>query len=332
MNSNRILTGGLAGFGNVGRSFARFLQENRAGVRLVGACDPLPAAREAATRDFGLVAFARLEELLRLKPDFLIVASTSAAHAAQIEEAAGEGCHLFCEKPIALNLADADRAITAAERAGVVTQVNYSLRYIEAYRTLRQWIESGRFGRLLGVTHARTRGYGLHAAGARHPAVTSPETSGGWSVHHACHGLDLLYWLNGPFVTICGRTATTAPGGSEEYVDALVGFANGATGRISDSVCRIRDHYTQIIGAAGSAVLTGEGEHTQLRFRAENAEADEWVPVRDAKDHGRAFDQFFECIRAGRPSPDSLRDARPSLAAALALQESARTGAVIALR
>jgi predicted dehydrogenase len=328
---DRLLSGGIAGFGNAGRGFARFLVTQRsAAVRLVGACDPMPAAQEAA-RGCGLAATTDLGELLRLKPDFLIIASTSAAHAAQVEEAARAGCHVFCEKPIALNLADADRAIAATEAAGVVTQVNYSLRYIEAYRTLRQWVQQGRFGELLAVTHSRTRGYGLHAAGARHPAVVSSEMSGGWSVHHACHGLDLLYWLGGPLETIYGRTNTTVPGGSEEYVDAVLGFASGATGRISDSVCRIREHYTQIIGSAGSAILTGEREHTKLRFQAENAEQEETVSVRDVKDPGRAFDQFFECIRAGRPSPDSLRDARPSLAAALALQESARMGRVVTL-
>ncbi len=328
---DRLISGGIAGFGNAGRSFAQFLLTHRAGaVRLLGACDPMPAA-QAAARACGLAAMGDLDELLRLKPDFLIIASTSAVHAAQVEAAARAGCHVFCEKPIALNLPDADRAIAAAEAAGVVTQVNYSLRYIEAYRTLRQWVDQGRFGQLLAVNHSRTRGYGLYAGGARHPAVISPEMSGGWSVHHACHGLDLLYWLGGPLKTIYGRTNTTAPGGSEEYVDAVLGFASGATGRISDSVCRMRDHYTQVIGSAGSAVLTGEREHTQLRFHAENAEREELVAVRDVKDPGRAFDRFFECIRAGRPSPDSLRDARPSLVAALALQESARTGQVVRL-
>lgn len=297
---------------------------------MIGACDPAPAARRAAA-ECGLAATETLDELLALKPDFLVIASTSAAHAEQICAAAAAGCHVFCEKPVALTLADADRAIAAAERAGVVTQVNYSLRYIAAYRRLREWAQAGRFGRILSVSHARTRGFGLYAAGARHPAVTAPELSGGWAVHHACHALDFLYWLNGPFRSIRGLTATTAPNGAEELVQAVLTFADGAAGHVSDSVCGLRDHYTQVVGSAGAAVLTGEHEHTRLRFRAEGAEADEIVPVHDVKNHGLAFDEFFACIRGRRPSPHSLREARPSLAAALGLQESARSGRVVAL-
>jgi UDP-N-acetyl-2-amino-2-deoxyglucuronate dehydrogenase len=327
----RPLTGCVAGFGNIGRTLTRFLRDHRAAdARIVGACDPDPIAREAANAA-GLHATVSFDELLQSKPDFVIIASTSAAHADQVEQAAAAGCHVFCEKPIALDLASANRAIVAVERAGVINQVNYSLRYIEAYRTLHQWARSGRFGRLLSVTHVRTRGFGLHTAGARHPAIVAPDLSGGWAVHHACHGLDLLYWLNGPFTAVYGRTASTAPGQAEELIQGTLTFASGATGQVLDSVCGIRDHYTLVVGEASSAVLTGEREHTVLRFRAEGARADEIVLARDVKDHGVAFDEFFACIRDGRPSPHSLREARVSLAAALALQESARTGRVITL-
>lgn len=327
------LIGCVAGFGNIGRTLTRFLREQRASeVKIVGASDPDPAARALAEKEFGLTSSDRFEALLEVKPDFVVIASPSRVHAKQVEQAAAAGCHVFCEKPIALTLAEADRAIAAVERAGVVNQVNYSLRYIEAYRRLHDWVREGRFGRLLSATHVRTRGYGLHTAGACHPAVMIPEMSGGWAVHHACHGLDLLYWLNGSFASVYGRLAGTTPTGSEEVVEATLVHANGVIGHVTDSVSAIRDHYTLLIGESGSAVLTGEKEHTRLRFRTEGAAEDEIVPVRDAKDHGVAFDGFFACIREGRMSPHSLREARPSLAAALALQESARTGQVMSLR
>jgi len=326
------LRGGIVGFGNIGRMFARFLRTKYAAdATVVGACDPDPAARRSAQSEFALEAVASIEQLLALRLDFVIIASISSAHADQVIAAAGAGCHVLCEKPIALSLADADRAIPAAQAAGIVTQVNYSLRYIQAYRTLRDWIRDGRFGRVLSVSHARTRGFGLHAAGARHPAVLAPEISGGWAVHHGSHGLDLLYWLNGPLRTVTGATATTAVNGSEEVVQAVITFADGAIGHVSDSVCALRDHYTQIIGSRGSAVLTGEREHTQLRFRAEGARDDVLTEVHDVKDHGFALNQFFDCIRRRVPSPDSLAEARPSLAAALALQQSARTGQSVTL-
>lgn len=331
-NNEPLLRGVISGFGNIGGALARTLRERLSGrVRIIGACDPVPAARERAARDFGFTATETFAELLALKPDFVIIASISSVHAEQVIAAAAAGCHVFCEKPIALELAAADEAIAAAEQAGVVTQVNYSLRYIEAYRRLHDMIHDGRFGRILSISHARTRGFGLYGAGARHPAVVDPEHSGGWAVHHACHGLDLLYWLNGPFTSVCGYTATTVPNGSEELVQALLTFAGGGIGHVSDSVCKLREHHTQVVGSAGSAVLTGEHDHTQLRFRAEGAAHDEFIAVADTKDPVGALNLFFDCIAKGCPSPHSLRDARASLAAARALQESARTGAVIRL-
>ena len=117
--ADKILLGGVAGFGNVGRTLSRFLREHRAGAaRLVAAFDPAPSARRAAAAEHGLAATGSLEELLGLKLDFIVIASTSAAHTDQVVAAAAAGCHVFCEKPIALNLPDADRAIAAVERAG----------------------------------------------------------------------------------------------------------------------------------------------------------------------------------------------------------------------
>jgi len=327
------LRGGVIGFGNIGQTLTRFLRERRADhAQVVAMFDPSPVARGVAERDFGLLASSTLDEFFAAKLDFVIIASISSAHAEHVERAAQAGCHVFCEKPIALTLVGADRAIAAAEGASVVNVVNYSLRYIEAYRTLHAWSRNGRFGQLLSVSHRRTRGFGLHIGGARHPAVLQPGISGGWAVHHACHALDLLYWLNGPFSTVYGRTATTvANSTSEEIVEGLLTYANGGIGQVGDSVCGLREHHTQIIGTLGSAVLSGEHEHTRLRFRGEGAGADETVAVRDTKNAGAAFDHFFECIRIGARSPQSLREARVSLAAALALRESAATGKVLAL-
>src|SRR5690349_1213208 len=116
---SRPLRGGVIGFGNAGRSLTRFLREHRPeAAGIVGAFDPEPQAR-VAMREAGLQAAETLDDLFALKLDFVIIASISSVHAPQIERAAAAGCHIFCEKPIALTLADADRAIAAAESVGV---------------------------------------------------------------------------------------------------------------------------------------------------------------------------------------------------------------------
>jgi predicted dehydrogenase len=323
-----VLKGGVIGFGNVGQSLTRYINADPAGrARIVAACNRGPANLAVARDQFGLEATSHLDEMLDRTPDFVLVASTSASHADQVAAAAARGIHVFCEKPIALTLEDADRMISVARRAGVVTVVNYSMRFIDAYLRIRELALGGELGDVLVVRHSKTRGYGLHAAGARHRAVEEPEESGGWTVHHACHDIDFLYWVHGPIRRVYARTATTVPGGaSEEAVLGIVDFADGAIGEISDSVCAVRDHYTQLIGKRASLVMSGEAGATVLRLRREGAGTDEIIRARDEKRPGGGIDHFLDCVIAGRPSPNDLGSARHSLAVALAMRESARTG------
>lgn len=323
-----MLKGGVIGFGNVGQQLTRHVVEAWQGrARIVAACNRGPENLAVASDRFGLAVTRDPAELVAMDLDFVLVTSTSVAHASQVEAAAARGLAVFCEKPIALTLEDADRAIAAVQRAGVVNVVNYSIRFIEAYRTIRRLAHAGELGRILAVHHLRTRGYGLHEAGARHRAVVEAQESGGWTVHHACHDIDFLSWVHGPIARVYARTATTVPGGaSEELVLGLVDFADGAVGSIGDSVCRIREHATLVVGSRASLAMTGEAGATVLRLHREGSERPEIIPARDEKRPGGGLDHFLECVLVGAPSPDSLASARHSLAVAFAMRESARTG------
>ncbi len=328
-----VLRGGVIGFGNIGQNLTEYINRQRSDVaRVVAACNRGRANLDLARDRYGLAATHDAQELVRMDLDFVLVVSTSHAHADQVVAAAQAGRHVFCEKPIALNLADADRMIAAVESAGVVNVVNYSMRYIDGYRKIRELVQSGDLGQIMTICHFKTRAFGLYGAGARHRAVVEPEESGGWTVHHACHDIDFLYWLNGPVASVYAGTQTTVPDkDSEEAVLGLVTFVNGAMGVIGDSVCCIRDHYTQIIGTQASLVMTGEHDRTVLRLHREGQPQEELLPARDSKRPGGGIDHFLECILQGQPSPNSLRSARHSLAVALAMQESARTGQVVTL-
>jgi len=326
-----ILKGGVIGFGNIGQGLTQYINRHKQDeARIVAACNRGQPNLDIARDEYGLAVTHDVRELVSMDLDFVLVVSTSYAHAEQVALAAEAGLHVFCEKPIALTVEDADRMIEAVESAGVVNVVNYSMRYIDAYLKIKDLIEAGEMGQLLSICHFKTRAYGLYGAGAWHRAVVEPEESGGWTVHHACHDIDFLYWVNGPIARVYATTQTTAPDkDSEEVVLGSMVFENGSSGLIGDSVCCIRDHYTQIIGTKASLVLTGEHEETVLRYHREGRRQPEIIPARDTKRHGGGTDHFLECIREGKQSPNSLRSARHSLVVALAMQESAHTGQVV---
>ena len=316
----------------MGRKFTRFVNESETiDARIVAAVNRGEANLEVARHEFGLLGTHSVEEALDQNLDFVIISSTTVAHAEQVVAAAEAGCHIFCEKPIALTLSDADRMIGAVGRAGVISTVNYIMRFNPAYLELRRLIESGELGDVLSLSHQKTRGYGLYAGGARHRAIVEPDESGGWSVHHACHDLDFLYWCLGTFSTVYGALASTSPPGmSEEVVEAIVRFDCGAVGSIADSVSILRYHFTRVIGSKASAVVQGENDATvflrQHEGIPEGAGSAIRLEVQDRKRPGGGIDHFFECIAAGVDSPHNLASARYSLQAALALQKSAASG------
>ena len=335
------LKGGVLGFGNIGQNLTTYINQTRSdAAQIVAACDVAQPQLNLAHEKYGLVVTPTAAELIAMDLDFVLVVSSNHAHADQVVMAAEAGKHIFCEKPISLSLTEADRMITAVESAGVVNVVNYSMRYIDGYRKCKQIADEGRLGRILFVWHLMTRGFGLYESGARHWAVTRPESSGGWTVHHACHSIDFLYWINGPITAAYGNTQTTLPDhspnrgpakGTEEVLLGNLTFANGAMGMVGDSTCIIREHHTGIIGSKGSLLMTGENEQTVMRLHLEGEKEEQRIPAIDAKRPGGGIDHFLECVQQGQQSPNSLRQARHSLAVAMAIQESAATGQVVTI-
>lgn len=331
-----LLKGAVIGFGSIGKGLTEYINGTKADddARIVAACDISQPLLDLARDKYGLITTPDAMELMEMDLDFIMVVSSNSAHAEQVVAVAKAGKHIFCEKPIALSLNEADQMIDAVEAAGVINVVNYSMRYIDGYLKFKEMADSGKLGEILSVWHFMTRGYGLYDAGARHWAVTNPQRSGGWTVHHACHSLDFLYWINGPMTRAYCNSRTTVPdsapnGSSEEFLLGNLTFANGAVGMVGDSTCCIREHHTGIIGSKGSLLMTGEHEHTIMRLHMEGEDEEQLIPAIDSKRPGGGTDHFLECIRSGTPSPNNLRAARHSLSLALAMQESARTGQVV---
>lgn len=356
-----MLYGAVLGFGNMGRQLTLHINSDaHYGAQVVVVSDLVESNLRDAREGFGLRVIDDAKDLEGQGLDFVLVSSTTGSHAEQVIAAARAGCHVFCEKPIALNLHDAEQMVLETESRELVTVVNYITRFNEGYQYLRRLVESGELGTILSIIHHRLRGFGLYESGARHPAVLKPEESGGWTVHHACHDTDLVLWLGGSIASVYGHTVSTVREGvdrfpersnpsqapdmheagistgsdsdrgydahSEELVSALLHLHGGAIAHIEDSVCGLREHYTRIIGSKASVVLTGENEHSVCRLKREGSDREERVPVEDRKRAGGALGHFFECIRSGARSPVDLRSAGESLAVALAIRRSAREG------
>lgn len=327
-----MLKGAVLGFGGVGQELSRQIN-CRDDARIVVVCDRDTATLETA-QQLGLAATDDPAEAVAFDVDFVLVTSSNAAHCQHVLLAATAGKPIFCEKPLALNLKDAVAMADAVNAAGVLNVVNYTMRYMPAYRRLKDMIEAGDFGRVLSAWSFRQRGAGLYCAGARHNAIIHPAESGGWTVHHACHNLDMLYWWLGPMTKVYAAMNTTAPPApiySEEVLFGIVHFASGATGMVGDSVGIMRDQHSGIVGTEASAILTGEGDQVRIIFRSERTGAEQVLhpPPTNFSTNGVAH--FLDCLIYGSASQCSFTDAIPSLTAALGMQKSNHVGQAVEL-
>lgn len=322
----KMLRGGIIGFGGVGRTLTEEVNKNNK-ARIVAAYNRGEANRLIARDQFGLKVTDNVQELLDMDIDFVCVVSTNDVHRDHVVASAKAGKAIYCEKPIALNLSEADEMLDAVTKAGVPNMVNYSMRFLPCFEKMKEIVDSGELGRILSVWNHRSRGFGLYEAGAKHPCVMDPAMSGGWTVHHACHGLDMLHWMAGEIEEVYGLTQSTVPHvQSEEIVWASLKFKNGAVGVMGDSTCTLRDESTGIIGTKGSLVVQGEKDHVVMRLKKEGATDEQLIEACGGKIRDASLNYFLDCIQNNKLPKVTIKDARHSLAVALAIQESARMG------
>ena len=122
---------------------------------LVAGCDIVPAAGELflerwSPRWPGLKVYTEYTEMLQTeRPEIVAVVTPDHLHRDVVEVAVAAGVQgIFCEKPIATTLADADAIVAAVRRAGVTVNINYTRRWYPEFVEARRLIRSGAIGRL----------------------------------------------------------------------------------------------------------------------------------------------------------------------------------------
>jgi predicted dehydrogenase len=118
-------------------------------VSVVGFLDSNPATLESWKKQFPKAEMATSDAaglLAKTKPDFVAVCAPNALHAELVKAALAAGCHVMCEKPLAMNLAEAQAMEAARAAAGKLSAVNFSYRNVAAFRFAREVIRAGELG------------------------------------------------------------------------------------------------------------------------------------------------------------------------------------------
>ena len=325
---------GLIGAGRIGASHARLISERVPGARLTAVADPRPGAAASVTDQLGGTPYESPADLVgSTDVDAVVIAASSVVHAELIELATAAGRPVFCEKPMGMDLTQVDRAIAAAERAGVALQVGFNRRFDRGFAAAHEAVATGTLGEVQ-LLRSLTRDPGLTDPGAVPPWTIFTQT--------LIHDFDTLNWLNPgaePIEVYASADALIAP----EFADAglldtavvLITYSNGAraVAEASFSAAYGYDVRGEVFGSRGM-VTAGDGARSTARlFTAtggayETARSDTELLI---DSYTAEFVEFVAAVRDGRTPSVTGVDARRALAVALASIESVTTHAPAAV-
>lgn len=152
MTDNNYLRVAIIGLGAVTRNIHLPAYKNLTDkIRIVAGCDPDADVRQTAKEKFGLLEVFDnpLEMIKKTAPDIVSVCTPPAFHVEQTLLALENNCHVFCEKPVAESLEDADTLINAAIRANRHVVVNNQFPYMNIHLAAKKMIGTPEFGKLL---------------------------------------------------------------------------------------------------------------------------------------------------------------------------------------
>ncbi|CAL9628258.1 Myo-inositol 2-dehydrogenase [Streptomyces sp. enrichment culture] len=179
---------GVIGTGRLGTLHARTLSRHRDVGSLI-LTDADPARAQALAHRLGETAAPGVDEIFTWGVDAVVITTATSAHAELIGRAARAGLPVFCEKPVALDLAGTLQAITEVEAAGTVLQMGFQRRFDAGYTGAREAVRSGRLGRLHTVR-------AMSGDPEPPPAGYLPQ-SGGLYRDTLIHEFDILRWVTG---------------------------------------------------------------------------------------------------------------------------------------
>lgn len=326
---------GLAGLGRMGR----FHAANLAGripqadlVRIVDADESI--ARENAARLGGIEWSTSYDDLLDdPEVEAVVVASPTPLHAEMAEAAAAAGKHVFCEKPISLDLGRTYEVIENVRSAGVKMQVGFHRRFDPDYRAAKQRISAGEAGEVY-IFRTSLRDM-------RSPGFDYIRGSGGFFADVTLHDFDTARWMIGEIEEVTAFGAALSDPGFKEVGDidnAIVNlrFATGALGVIDNS--RVAGYgyecSSEIMGSRATLRIDNH-RRVSVQTLTPDRMCQDYVSdfvERFAEAYCEEMEHFLKALREDRDPEVTGADAVAAFVLAQAADRSYREGRTISLK
>ena len=324
---------GLIGCGRIGQMHARHLA-GIDGLRLAAVCDAVPAASASLAAELDVpVADSPAALMARSDVDAVAICSPTETHVDLIVAAADSGLAAFCEKPVSLELAEAERAVSAVAAAGTAVQLGFNRRFDPSHRAVADAAHSGELGEVHLVR--------ITSRDPEPPPYDYVAASGGIFADMMIHDFDMARFVAGAEVTEVYAAGAVRIDpvigelGDWDTAAAVLAHADGTITTIDNSRQAIYgyDQRVEAFGSAGAMTSQNPTIHSAVRSGPAGAASAPmpWFFTERYAESYRAEWAAFVDVLAGEPSPVTLEDGRACLAIALAATRSAREGRAVSV-
>ncbi len=312
------LRAAVIGCGNISRSHFSAI-ENCENVELGAVCDINAERADKCAEKYGVKAYYSIEELLADgAADSVHICTPHYLHAVQSIEALEAGCHVFCEKPMAIRYSDALKVEKTARRCGKSFGVCFQNRYNASSVEIKKLLDSGSPGKILGIKSvvAWDRDEEYYLADSWRGKIATE--GGGVMINQAIHTLDLTQWFASSRAADVKASISTKRlydfVETEDTADALITFENGARAVFYATLCYAGNSPVEIeINCENGRIVLSDKLTVYENGKSERAFDISRPSGKKAywgSGHSLIINDFYDCIATGRKFPVGASEAK----------------------
>ena len=327
MTPKNNLRFGVIGAGRIGKLHAQNLTAQIPGVEAAAIADVDSKAAQTLAEQLNIPVAVEDYHALLSDPsiDAVAVCSSTDTHAKIIAEAAQARKHIFCEKPIALDLENIDAALEAVEKSDVKLQVGFNRRFDPNFRKIHSLVTEGKIGtpHMLRIT----------SRDPAPPPISYIKVSGGLFLDMTIHDFDMARYLIGSEVeevyTAAGVMVDPAIGEAGDVDTAIITlrFTNGAIGTIDNSRKAVYgyDQRVEVFGSNGMVQAHNNTPDQDIYFNAEGVHSARplyFFLERYMQSYIAEMSEFVQSIREDTDPPVTGLDGRIPVVMGMAAKKS----------
>ncbi len=302
-----------------------------------GVYDPDTARAEAFAKASGHTVCASEDEVLE-GCDAVYICTWTSEHPRQLAKAAERGIHVFCEKPLATSLGEAEEMAATAAATGITNQVGLVMRRSPAYIWAHHVANQAEAGRIMAVMFRDDQFIPVQGHYSSTWRGNKDLVGAGTLLEHSIHDVDMFRYIVGDVATVSAHDANFhGLDGIEDVVSSSLTFTNGALGTLitvwHDNLARPSLRRAEIFCERRFVVIEGDDWFGPVTWTDSDGtehtlQGDQLVAAAEAMIEGtlNPDGEFIRAVAAGRPSWPSLDTAVEAHRIVEAMYASAREG------